>query len=136
LPQANGVTWEGELQPNSEAVVAYQAIPPTTSSAGTTLQNLATLTAGDATLDVAVSMTTEPAQLGIWGRFVNLIASALVFFDKGLASLGIPYAFGFAIILFTVVVRGATFPLNMQQIKSSKAMQALQPQLKDLQKKV
>jgi YidC/Oxa1 family membrane protein insertase len=122
-------------QPNSEAVVAYQAIPPTTSSAGTTLQNLATLTAGDATLDVAVSITTEPAQLGIWGRFVNLIASALVFFDKGLASLGIPYAFGFAIILFTVVVRGATFPLNMQQIKSSKAMQALQPQLKDLQKK-
>ena len=46
-----------------------------------------------------------------------------------------PYAFGFSIILFTLVVRLATFPLNMQQIKSSKAMQELQPRMKEMQEK-
>ena len=39
------------------------------------------------------------------------------------------------IILFTVLVRLATFPLNVQQIKSSKAMQELQPKMKELQEK-
>jgi YidC/Oxa1 family membrane protein insertase len=63
------------------------------------------------------------------------VALALVFFDRSLAQVGIPYAFGFAIILFTVVVRLATFPLNVQQIRSAKAMQELQPRLKELQEK-
>jgi YidC/Oxa1 family membrane protein insertase len=131
----NNVVWSGDIGPGEEAVIGYQAIPPTTSSAGETLINTATLMAGDTTLEVSASITTEAADLGIWGAFVNFIAVALVFFDKGLSSIGIPYAFGFAIILFTVVVRLLTFPLNMQQIKSSKAMQELQPQLKALQEK-
>jgi len=42
---------------------------------------------------------------------------------------------GLAIILFTVVVRTAMLPLSLQQIKSQKAMMALQPELKELQKR-
>jgi YidC/Oxa1 family membrane protein insertase len=73
--------------------------------------------------------------MNIWGLFVNVIAQALVFFDNSLLGLGLPYDFGFAIILFTILVRLVTFPLNMQQMRASLAMQELQPQIKDLQKK-
>jgi YidC/Oxa1 family membrane protein insertase len=38
----------------------------------------------------------------------------------------IPGAFGFAIILFTILIRVITWPLNAQQLKSAKAMQDLQ----------
>ncbi len=43
--------------------------------------------------------------------------------------------FGFAIILFTVVVRLVLFPLTVRQTQSTKAMQSLQPKLQELQKK-
>jgi YidC/Oxa1 family membrane protein insertase len=42
---------------------------------------------------------------------------------------------GIAIILFTIVVRTIMLPLSLQQIRSQKAMMALQPELKDLQQK-
>jgi len=42
---------------------------------------------------------------------------------------------GAAIILFTVLIRVVLLPLTLQQIKSHKAMQKLQPEIKALQKK-
>jgi YidC/Oxa1 family membrane protein insertase len=42
--------------------------------------------------------------------------------------------FGIAIIIFTVVMRLATWPLTASQYKASKAMQAIQPKLQALQK--
>ncbi len=131
----NVVKWSGTLEPGQEAEVMYAAIPPSTSSAGQTIVNSAVLNVNGRSLEASATITTEAPNLGWWDGFVNFVAKALVFFDKGLRSIGLPFAFGFAIILFTVVVRLATFPLNMQQIKSSKAMAALQPQLKVLQDK-
>src|SRR5512136_1899588 len=43
--------------------------------------------------------------------------------------------FAIAIIVFTVVIRLITYPLTIQQQKSAKAMQVLQPQIQALQKK-
>lgn len=40
-----------------------------------------------------------------------------------------------AIVLFTILVRAATFPLTQRQQRSTKAMQELQPELKRLQEK-
>lgn len=40
-----------------------------------------------------------------------------------------------AIIIFTILVRLLMYPLNAQQMRSSKAMQELQPELKKLQEK-
>lgn len=71
----------------------------------------------------------------MWQAFVDLIASGLVFFNDTLGSFGVPYSFGFAIILFTVVIKLLTFPLNQIQMKSARAQQELQPKLKVLQKK-
>lgn len=44
-------------------------------------------------------------------------------------------SFGLAIILLTIIVNAATLPLTLQQVRASKAMQALQPKLAELQKK-
>jgi YidC/Oxa1 family membrane protein insertase len=43
--------------------------------------------------------------------------------------------FGIAIIVLTIILRLLMFPLTMRQLKSSKALQAIQPELKELQKK-
>lgn len=133
--QNNTVTWSGHLPRNQTATIIYHAIPPSTAEPGETLKNVAQLKFGETTLEASATVKTEPKELGVWGSFVNFIALSLVYLDNILKGWGIPYAFGFSIILFTVVVRLATFPLNMQQIKSSKAMQELQPRMKELQEK-
>lgn len=43
--------------------------------------------------------------------------------------------FGLAIIVLTIIIRLVTLPLTMRQLRSTKAMQALQPKMKELQKK-
>ena len=42
---------------------------------------------------------------------------------------------GLAIILLTIIIRSAMFPLTLRQLRATKAMQALQPKLTELQKK-
>ena len=44
-------------------------------------------------------------------------------------------SFGLAIIALTIIVNLAMLPLTLSQIRSSKAMQDLQPKLAELQKK-
>jgi YidC/Oxa1 family membrane protein insertase len=42
--------------------------------------------------------------------------------------------FGVAIIIFTLVMRGITWPLTRQQLRASRAMAAVQPRIQQLQK--
>ena len=44
-------------------------------------------------------------------------------------------SFGIAIIIFTLIMRGLTWPLTRQQLRASRAMQVVQPQIQALQKK-
>ncbi|MCJ7520916.1 MAG: YidC/Oxa1 family membrane protein insertase [Dehalococcoidia bacterium] len=44
-------------------------------------------------------------------------------------------SFGLAIVILTVIVRVITFPLTIKQLRSTRAMQELQPKLKEVQKK-
>ena len=44
-------------------------------------------------------------------------------------------SFGIAIIVFTFIIRGVTFPLTLRQIRASRAMSVIQPQLQEIQKK-
>jgi len=53
----------------------------------------------------------------------------------GLTAVHVPYAYGFAIILLTVIVKLVTFPLTKQQVESSLAMQNLQPKIKAIQER-
>ena len=38
--------------------------------------------------------------------------------ERGIDGVGAPYAYGFAIILLTVIVKAATFPLTQKQASS------------------
>ena len=71
----------------------------------------------------------------MWQAFVNLIADALLFINQFLDTMGLPYSFGFAIILFTFLIKLLTLPLTLKQLQSTKAMQELQPEIAKLQKK-
>ncbi|MGB2695910.1 MAG: YidC/Oxa1 family membrane protein insertase [Dehalococcoidia bacterium] len=44
-------------------------------------------------------------------------------------------SFGLAIIIFTLLMRGATWPLTRSQMRSTRAMQLVQPKVQELQKK-
>lgn len=66
----------------------------------------------------------------------NILYSIASFFDVILSHLySVIPNFGFTIILLTVIVKLATFPLNNKQIQSAKRMQALQPEMKKIQQK-
>ncbi|MEX1253959.1 MAG: YidC/Oxa1 family membrane protein insertase [Dehalococcoidia bacterium] len=43
--------------------------------------------------------------------------------------------FGIAIIVFTLVMRAATWPLTRQQLRTTRAMQTAQPRIQEIQKK-
>ncbi|KAL2925371.1 Inner membrane protein ALBINO3 chloroplastic [Bienertia sinuspersici] len=64
----------------------------------------------------------------------TILAVCLVLKD-GLSTLHVPYSYGFAIILLTVLVKVATFPLTKQQVESTLAMQNLQPKIKAIQER-
>lgn len=44
------------------------------------------------------------------------MVTAVQILDQGISSAGIPYSYGFAIILLTVLVKLATYPLSKQQV--------------------
>lgn len=60
----------------------------------------------------------------MWDLFVNLFINVLLTIYNFLGSG--PHMFGVAIILFTILIRIVTWPLNAQQMKSAKAMQDMQ----------
>lgn len=69
-------------------------------------------------------------QVLIW-PIINL----LIAFYKGLSVVGIPGAFGWAIILLTVSIRLILYPLTLSQLRSAKKMAELKPHLDNLSKK-
>jgi YidC/Oxa1 family membrane protein insertase len=62
--------------------------------------------------------------------FINPLINALVLLD--ILVFG---QFGMAIIVFTVLLRLATLPFTIRQLESTKAMQAAQPRMQEIQKK-
>lgn len=55
--------------------------------------------------------------------------------ESGLSMAHVPYAYGFSIILLTILVKAATYPLTKKQVESTMAMQSLQPKIKAIQAK-
>jgi len=60
----------------------------------------------------------------MWNTFIIQPFTNLLLWIYSLMA-NVPGAFGWAIILFTILIRAITWPLNAQQLKSSQAMQAL-----------
>jgi len=68
----------------------------------------------------------------MWDSFISLMINILLYIYSFVGQ-----DFGLAIILFTILVRLVTYPLNAQQVKQTKAMQELQENKKwqEMQKK-
>ncbi|XP_062015028.1 inner membrane protein PPF-1, chloroplastic [Rosa rugosa] len=105
---------EGLLYTLADAAVA---VDPTTSGAG------------DAAVDVS-------QKSGGWFGFISdAMEFVLKILKDGLSAVHVPYAYGFAIILLTVIVKVVTLPLTKQQVESTLAMQNLQPKIKAIQER-
>lgn len=70
---------------------------------------------------------------GWLGGLTDALEKILIFLKDGLATLKVPYAYGFSIILLTLLVKAATFPLTKAQVESTISMQNLQPKIKAIQ---
>jgi YidC/Oxa1 family membrane protein insertase len=71
----------------------------------------------------------------IWAIFVGFLQSVLLTFFHWFHDAGIPGSAGLAIILFTVLARLIILPLTLKSLQSTRRMQELQPQLKEIQRK-
>lgn len=64
----------------------------------------------------------------------DLMKAALTFFYNITTQVGFP-SYGIAIILLTIVIKMALYPLTVKQVRSMKAMQDIAPKMKALQEK-
>ncbi|XP_073022774.1 inner membrane protein PPF-1, chloroplastic-like [Primulina eburnea] len=73
---------------------------------------------------------------GGWFGFISeAMEAVLKVLKDGLTAVHVPYSYGFAIILLTVIVKVATLPLTKKQVESTLAMQNLQPKIKAIQQR-
>ncbi|MFQ6637376.1 hypothetical protein Gotur_014173 [Gossypium turneri] len=86
------------------------------------------------TIATTTSATTKQNNDWLSG-IANSMETVLKVLKDGLSALHVPYAYGFAIILLTVLVKAATFPLTRKQVESAMAMRSLQPQIKAIQQR-
>jgi YidC/Oxa1 family membrane protein insertase len=73
--------------------------------------------------------------LPVLSQLILLLHWVLVTLSGWFEPLGYAWQWGLAIIGLTIIVRLILFPLTWKQFSSAQAMQAIQPQLKELQKK-
>jgi len=72
---------------------------------------------------------------GIWNKWFVYPMSLMITFFADLFTSGEEIGYGLAIVVVTIIIRLILVPLNVKQLKSSKAMQDIQPELKEIQKK-
>lgn len=61
--------------------------------------------------------------------FTNPIINVLVACYQVLSGIGLPFAFGFSIILLTILIRLLLYPFTAAQIKSAHLMQKVAPHI-------
>lgn len=85
---------------------------------------------------VAASGDATAQKSGGWFGFISeAMEVVLKVLKDGLTAVHVPYSYGFAIILLTVLVKVFTLPLTKQQVESTLAMQNLQPKIKAIQQR-
>ncbi|KAI4373475.1 hypothetical protein MLD38_011597 [Melastoma candidum] len=135
------------LDPYRIRLGLHDGIPPVDSSPGLSevwsrvegiLYTLAdgAVAVGDAVSGGSDAVTETAQKNGGWFGFISdAMEIVLKVLKDGLSAVHVPYAYGFAIILLTVIVKAATFPLTKQQVESTLAMQTLQPKIKAIQQR-
>lgn len=72
-----------------------------------------------------------------WHQFIVYpLAKILMALNTFLSTnLGVFYSWGWAIIIFTILVKLVTLPLTLKQLQSTKAQQQIQPKMREIQEK-
>ncbi|GAA0467704.1 YidC family membrane integrase SpoIIIJ [Alkalibacillus silvisoli] len=89
---------------------------------------MATLLSGCFEINEPINAESE----GIWNSFFVYPLSFLITY---IAEDIFNHGFGLAIIIVTILLRTLILPLNIKQLKSSQAMQLIQPELKEVREK-
>lgn len=92
---------------------------------------------GDADPAAVVEAAADAPQKsgGFMSIFSDSFEAFLKLIDASLDKAGVPYSYGFSIIVITLLVKLATYPLSAKQVESTLRMQQLQPRVKELQAK-
>lgn len=105
-------------------------------------QQLYTVAVDDVVAQAAAAATTVAANGadssqngGTFGFLADGFEAFLKVLEGGLARAGVPYSYGFAIILLTVMVKAATYPLTKKSMESTMSIQALKPRMDELKAK-
>lgn len=85
--------------------------------------------------DAVVADTVQKQNQDWLSGLTDGLESILKVLKDGFQAVHVPYAYGFAIILLTVLVKAVTFPLSKKQVESSLAMQNLAPKIKAIQQR-
>ncbi|KAG5175925.1 Alb3-like protein, thylakoidal inner membrane insertase [Tribonema minus] len=87
-----------------------------------------------ATADAAADAAANNG--GVFAGLVTATEAAITMLHDALKGAGVEQSYGYAIIGFTLFIKGVTFPLTYQQLASTTKMQTLQPKVKDIQKRL
>lgn len=82
-----------------------------------------------------IDVTTTPPD-GLWQTVaVWPLAKSLIWLEELLISLNVNFSWGWAIVLFTLIIKLITLPLTVTQIRGMQAQREIQPKVQALQKK-
>ena len=66
--------------------------------------------------------------LGWWGNYINTVEQGIFNLYDFFQANGVPYPYGFSILVFVLGVKTVTLPLNYKQLSNSAEMKAMKPQ--------
>ncbi|HBE77211.1 MAG TPA: hypothetical protein DDW65_05445 [Firmicutes bacterium] len=73
--------------------------------------------------------------LNLFDQFINVFANIMTFFHQGGFGYHWLIDWGWAIILFTVIIKIFLFPTMIKQVQAMNKMKVIQPKLKEIQEK-
>jgi len=82
---------------------------------------------GDAA--AAASSSASGPDTSWFAPLTNGLEAVLKQIQGVLTKAGVPYTYGYSIILLTVLVKALTFPLTKKQVESTMAVQSLKPRI-------
>ena len=88
--------------------------------------------AADAAAQAAADPAVQEAAAktsGLLGPLTDGLEAVLKTFQTGLDALHVPYSYGFSIILLTLLIKAATYPLTKQTVEANLRAQTLKPRI-------
>ncbi|KAK9804849.1 hypothetical protein WJX72_008595 [[Myrmecia] bisecta] len=136
---AGGLTTSASLQQATDtgSAALHHATNAMYSLAESTAVADAASAATSAAAAVSGAATDAVAQryTGFASQISDALEVVLTYLQNNLEQLHVPYSYGWSIILLTLLVKTATFPLTKIQVESAMSIQELKPTIDDIKKR-